>query len=260
MPYSLEDLSLEDLWPYCMATSSLYLAPWQPAFLWQNWRPCKSTYFGPPSWKPSLAYYLPLARCPTSGAQTEWTALLAPPRYAAFFSWLTGWITTLGWQALTASAAFLGGLQIQGLVVLSYPDYVFERWHGTLIYWAILLLAFLINTVGIKVMPMVENGVLIFHVLTFLAVLIPLVVLSPHKDARYVFTSFENNSGWSSNGVAWCLGLLSSTYVLVGYDGACHLSKCLPLTFSILLLNLHRRRNAQCTCRTSTGHDWNYSS
>lgn len=93
-----------------------------------------------------------------------------------------------------------------------------------MMYWAVLLVAFLINTVGIRVMPLVENGVLFFHVLTFLAVLIPLVVLAPHSSAEYVFTTFENNSGWTSDGVAWCLGLLSATYVLVGYDGAVHLS------------------------------------
>lgn len=175
-------------------------------------------------------------RCPTSGGQNEWTSILAPPRYAAFFSWVVGWITTLGWLALTASAALLGGLQIQGLVVLNYPGYVPQRWHGTMIYWAILLIAGFVNTVAIKFMPLIENGVLFFHVLTFLAVLIPLVVLSPHKDAHYVFTSFENNSGWESDGVAWCLGLLSATYVLVGYDGACHLSKIdnnCPASFAI---------------------------
>ncbi|KAK5055085.1 hypothetical protein LTR84_012833 [Exophiala bonariae] len=163
--------------------------------------------------------------CPASGGQNEWTYILAPERFAAFFSWLTGWITTLGWLSLTASAALLGGLQIQGLAVLNHPEYVPQRWHGTFIYWAILLVAYLVNTIGIKFMPLIENGVLLFHVLTFLAVLIPLVVLSPHKSAEYVFTSFENNSGWESNGVAWCLGLLSATYVLVGYDGSCHLSE-----------------------------------
>lgn len=140
---------------------------------------------------------------------------------------MTGWIATLGWQAFTGSAAFLGGLQIQGLVVLNYPDYVFERWHGTMIYWAILILALLMNTVGIKFLPLVENVNLVFHVTMFFAILIPLVVLAPHKSAEYVFTTFENNSGWSSDGVSWCLGLLSTTYVFAGYDGACHLSKSL---------------------------------
>ncbi|CAG8398309.1 unnamed protein product [Penicillium salamii] len=162
---------------------------------------------------------------PTSAGQIQWAAILAPPRYARLCSWITGWITTLGWQAFTASAAFLGGTMIQGLVVLRYANYQSERWHGTMIYWAILFLAFLVNTVGIKLMPMIENGILIFHIVTLIAVIIPLVMLAPHKSAEYVFTTFENSSGWENDGVAWFLGLLSASYVLVGYDGACHLSE-----------------------------------
>ncbi|KAL2839522.1 amino acid transporter [Aspergillus pseudoustus] len=178
---------------------------------------------------PRVSPFVPSIRSsPTSAGQIHWTAILAPPRYARLCSWITGWITTLGWQAFTASAAFLGATMIQGLAVLCYENYQPERWHGTLIYWAILLLAFLVNTVGIKFLPLVENGVLIFHIATFFAVLIPLVVLAPHKSARYVFTTFENSSGWENNGVAWFLGLMSAAYVLVGYDGACHLSEEMP--------------------------------
>ncbi|KAJ5349186.1 amino acid transporter [Penicillium brevicompactum] len=162
---------------------------------------------------------------PTSAGQIEWTVILAPPRYAHLCGWITGWITTLGWQAFTASAAFIGGTMIQNLVVLRYTNYQSERWHGTMLYWVILFLAFLVNTVGIGLMPMIENGILIFHIVTLIAVIIPLALLAPHKSAEYVFTTFENSSGWENGGVAGFLGLLSASYVLVGYDGACHLSE-----------------------------------
>ncbi|PLB47794.1 amino acid transporter [Aspergillus steynii IBT 23096] len=163
--------------------------------------------------------------CPTSAGQIHWAAILAPPRYAGLCSWLTGWITMLGWQAFTASAAFLGATMVQGCVTLRYESYRPERWHGTMIYWAILLLAFMVNTVGIRFLPLIEGVILIIHVISFLAVLVALVILAPHKNAEYVFTTFENNSGWQNDGVAWLIGLLSAAYVLVGYDGACHLSE-----------------------------------
>jgi amino acid transporter len=155
---------------------------------------------------------------------------------------------------------------IQGLVVLRYENYHFERWHGTLIYWAILLLAFLVNTVGIRAMPMIENGILVFHVATFFTVLVPLVVLSPHKSAEYVFTTFENSSGWENDGVAWFLGLLSAAYVLVGYDGACHLSMpTTPSAESLLYMMdesnksiIFRRGNAQRIRDSPARHDRNH--
>jgi amino acid transporter len=117
---------------------------------------------------------------------------------------------------------------IQGLLVLNYsPDsYTFERWHGTLLYWAILAFAALANIYGSRLLPMIENMTLALHVILFFVILIVMAVVSPMKNtAKFVFTDFENQSGWSSDGVAWCIGLLSSCYVLIGYDGATHLSE-----------------------------------
>lgn len=165
------------------------------------------------------------SRYPTSGGQYHWVSMLAPPRAAAFLSWVSGWITVLAWQTVTASAAFLAGTMIQGLLILNYPTYTFERWHGTMLYWAVLMVSALVNTVGIRLLPVIENIVLLLHIAFYFAILIPLIYLSPHSSAKYVFATFENNSGWSSDGVAWCVGLLTSTYVFVGYDGACHLSE-----------------------------------
>ncbi|KAM0294482.1 hypothetical protein ACHAPM_011129 [Fusarium culmorum] len=53
-----------------------------------------------------------------------------------------------------------------------------------------------------------------------------MAVVSPTKHTpEFVFTTFENNSGWTNDAVAWSIGLLSSCYVLIGYDGATHLSE-----------------------------------
>ena len=42
---------------------------------------------------------------------------------------MTGWLLVLGWQADLASAAYLGGIIIQGIAALNYPDYQVERWQ-----------------------------------------------------------------------------------------------------------------------------------
>lgn len=60
---------------------------------------------------------------------------------------MTGWISVLAWIAATATPSFLGATLIQGLFVLNNPDYVFERWHGTLLYFAIILLAVAVSQV-----------------------------------------------------------------------------------------------------------------
>jgi amino acid transporter len=116
---------------------------------------------------------------------------------------------------------------IQGLLVLNHPEtYVFERWHGTLLYWAILIGAASVCIFCNHILPLVEKISMTLHVALFLIILIVMCAVSPTKNsAAYVFTTFENNSGWSSNGAAWCIGMLSSSYILIGYDGATHLSE-----------------------------------
>lgn len=162
---------------------------------------------------------------PTSGGQYHWTAMLAPPSQKVFLSWFAGWIATIGWIANTAAGAFFAATMIQGIVVQTTPTYAGPRWQGTLLLWAIMLLVFLVNSVGTRLLSKVEGLILVLHVSAFLAVLVPLVYLSPHGTATDVFVTFSNNAGWSSNGLAWFVGLISANLPLIGYDGPAHLAE-----------------------------------
>lgn len=66
--------------------------------------------------------------------------------------------TVWGWQLTTASPAYLGATIIQALAILNYPDtYVPQQWHGTLIYWAIILIGFIVNVGFAKWLPKLEG-------------------------------------------------------------------------------------------------------
>jgi choline transport protein len=75
----------------------------------------------------------------------------------------------------------------------------------------------MVNTFGILILAPLQNVRLAFHVLLFFALLIVCVVVAtPKNTASFVFTKFINSSGRSSDGVAWSIGLLSSSSVLTG--------------------------------------------
>lgn len=140
-----------------------------------------------------------------------------------------GWITAFMRIAVTASVAFLAATMIQGLVILNYPDtYEPQQWHGTLMYWAVTLAIVLINIFGIRIFPYLETLALILHVIFFFCILVPLVHLAPRSTPEFVFHSFANNGGWKSDGVSWCIGLLTSTYAFSGVDGASHMGELAP--------------------------------
>ncbi len=105
---------------------------------------------------------------------------------------------------------------IQGLLILNIDGYEAQRWHGTLLYWMVLLVAVLVNILGIRVFPHIESAAFVFHICFFFVLLVPLVYLSPQSSAPFVFTDFENAGGWKSNGVSWCLGLQTAAWCFVG--------------------------------------------
>jgi choline transport protein len=63
-------------------------------------------------------------------------------------------------------------------------------------------------------------------VLGFFVILIPLVVLAPQKNtAEFVFTAKVDADVWPNYGIAFCIGLTTSTFPFVGYDAASHMSE-----------------------------------
>lgn len=146
---------------------------------------------------------------------------------------MVGWLCVLGWQTGAASQAFLAGTEVQSLVVLNYPDYDPQPWHGTLIVIAMAAFCGMFNTLLARKLPLVEGTVLILHILGFFAIIVPLVVLSPTRStAKDVFFTFNSgnydpsgNRPWSSTAVACLVGILGPTVALLGSDAATHMSE-----------------------------------
>ena len=67
---------------------------------------------------------------------------------------------------------------IVALIQLNNADYVPKLWHGTLLFWAVVILAVFINIVTAKVLPTIEIFILVLHIAGFFAVLIPIVAVS----------------------------------------------------------------------------------
>jgi len=78
-------------------------------------------------------------------------------------------------MAILAGNGYVCGTQIEAVIQLNNPNYVPQRWEGTLLFWATVVVAVLINTVFGKLLPPIEALMLVIHVLGFFAVLIPLV-------------------------------------------------------------------------------------
>ncbi len=127
-------------------------------------------------------------------------------------------MTCFAWQATITSLTFLLAAQIQGLVVLNWPNYGFERWHTTLMMWCILLGAYVINVWAVRILPVTEMFSGACHILFFIILTIVMIVLGHRNGATadFVFTTFIDETGWDSKGVAFFIGLLPCIWCIVG--------------------------------------------
>lgn len=98
-----------------------------------------------------------------------------------------------------AIGCFLAATEIQGLVVLNNPTYVYERWHGTLMTIAVILFVAIFNTFLAKHLPLVEGLVLCLHIGGFIAIIVPLWALGPRGNSHDIWTVFEDGGGWGSS-------------------------------------------------------------
>ncbi|KAI1844989.1 hypothetical protein JX265_008426 [Neoarthrinium moseri] len=164
---------------------------------------------------------------PTSGGQYHWVSMMAPTSYRRFLSFITGWLTLTGWQAATASGAYLTGTAIQGLILLTHPDYLdtMQNWHGTLFFWAVLILGYSINTALSSMLAKFEGLVLVLHIIGFFAIIFPLVFLSEHTPSDVVWNDWLNLGEWPTQGLSLCIGILGNVFAFVGGDGAIHMSE-----------------------------------
>jgi choline transport protein len=159
----------------------------------------------------------------TAGGQYHWVAVISWKKYVPILSWITGWINTAGWVALTATAGLLGSQLILGVISLCVPTYESHRWHQFLIYIGYNVFAFLVNAFLTRLLPLVNQTALIWSITGWVVISITVLACSSpnYQGGDFVYRNFINETGWP-NGLAWLLGLLQGGLGLTGFDAVAH--------------------------------------
>jgi amino acid permease (GABA permease) len=161
---------------------------------------------------------------PTAGGLYYWSAKLARTNGAAW-AWFTGWFNFLGQVAITAGIDFGCAFFINALLNLVWGV---STAHPVtiLIFACILLVHGIMNQFGIRLVALLNNVSVWWHILGVLLIVAVLIfVPSHHASAKYVFTSTYNGTGWSSTFYVLLLGLLLAQYTFTGYDASAHMTE-----------------------------------
>src|ERR1700722_919674 len=163
---------------------------------------------------------------PTAGGLYYWAAKLAP-RNGAAWSWFTGWFNFLGQVAITAGIDFGAALFINFLFSLWFNFSVTTHWHTVLIYAVVLLVHGLLNQFGIRLVALLNDVSVWWHIIGVLLIVAVLVfVPSHHQSASFVFGHFVNDTGLHVSPIyIVAIGLLLAQYTFTGYDASAHMTE-----------------------------------
>jgi amino acid transporter len=170
---------------------------------------------------------------PTAGGLYYWAAKLAPQSggNGARWSWFTGWFNLLGQVAVTAGIDFGLAFFINAFLNIAWgvptdPPYTIA------IYAVVLFLHALLNTFGIRIVAILNDVSVWWHIVGVAVIFVAMFILAPHHtDLGTVFTQFVNNTSKDSAVAPLpalyvaLIGLLNAQYTLTGYDASAHMSE-----------------------------------
>ena len=176
---------------------------------------------------------------PTAGGLYYWAAKLAPEsgRSAAKWSWFVGWFNLVGQVAVTAGIDF--GLALFTTAFLNLAFAITVTPTVTIaVYGVMLILHALLNTFGIRLVTLLNDVSVWWHIAGVSIIVVVCVFLNQHTrtDLGTVFTTTVNNTGYDTAQLpalmfmgiplyVALIGLLNAQYTLTGYDASAHMSE-----------------------------------
>jgi amino acid permease (GABA permease) len=162
---------------------------------------------------------------PTAGGLYYWSAKLAP-RNGPAWSWFTGWFNFLGQVAVTAGIDFGAAFFINAFGSLQWG---WSTKHSVtiLIYAIVLLVHGLLNQFGIRLVALLNDISVWWHIIGVL-IIVGVLFFKPahHQSASFVFGHTVNDTGLHI-GILYIvlIGLLLAQYTFTGYDASAHMTE-----------------------------------
>jgi amino acid permease (GABA permease) len=161
---------------------------------------------------------------PTAGGLYYWSARMAK-RNAPAWSWFTGWFNLIGQVGVTAGIDFGLAFFINAFLNLAW-DVSTDPKVTITIYGVVLVLHALLNTFGVRLVALLNDISVWWHVLGVLIIAVALIVgTDDPMPIGEVFTRFENSTGFTSPVYVFLIGLLLAQYTFTGYDASAHMTE-----------------------------------
>ncbi|CDW80760.1 amino acid transporter [Stylonychia lemnae] len=164
---------------------------------------------------------------PVTGSVYYWSGALANYKWSPIASYLCGWFNFLGNLANNASFSFGLAKFLSGIFALSIESKDAFSVH-TQIFIAIVLLILwsLKNYMKIEHQGWFNNTSAVYQFVSTIFVVIVIFLVSPKFSSnKFVFTKFNNQTGFDNTYYVSMLGLLMAMFGFSGYEGGATLAE-----------------------------------
>jgi amino acid transporter len=173
---------------------------------------------------------------PTAGGLYYWSAKLARTN-GPLWSWFTGWFNFIGQIGVIASVDYALANYIVRFVNMyadtnanGEPDLIITPTARNLfVVFCIVLVAHgLLNTFGVKLVKLLGDISVWWHVIGVAIIFLVLLVGPDNKQSVGYLFDYQNNSAWSGGISAlyvFFLGFLLAQYTITGFDASAHVSE-----------------------------------
>jgi amino acid transporter len=162
---------------------------------------------------------------PTMGALYYWAFVLGGDEWGPFASWIAGNCNLLGQIAGVASGGYAGAV-IFAQIISILSTYTITNTLILALYVVMLVVAGIVNTFAESLLTRLCYISVAWQILgTFVIVIWTLLAAPKLQTAAFVFTSYNNDTGFTSAWYVALVGTLAAASVFTGYDTAAHLAE-----------------------------------
>ena len=168
---------------------------------------------------------------PTAGGLYFWSAKLARNN-GARWSWFTGWFNLLGQIGVIASVDYALAIFVGYFIRMFDDTFKLTAWTVFFIFLAMLIAHGLLNTFGVKLVKLLGDISVWWHVAGVAIIFAALMFSGTNKRGlSHVLDGGQDGvlAGWSGKGFVivymFALGLLLAQYTITGFDASAHVSE-----------------------------------
>lgn len=152
---------------------------------------------------------------PTAGGVYYWSAILSTPKYAPVVSFIDGWMTLVGNWTVTLSINFSGAQLILSAITIYNEDFVPNEWQSILCFWAVMVIAALVNVFGSKYLDLINKICIYWTAASVVIILVTVLVMCDNKrSAEFVFSHYDASKSGYPSGWSFFVGLLQGMQAL----------------------------------------------